>query len=168
MKYMHTILPYLLSTLISGAATAQDVKLHKGCDCPTIRLDDAYCASSVVFEGTALGNDTTYAQSGVKPVARDVIKHTSTRFQVTRSIKGESSETTTVHSAMDADDCGFHFIPGKHYLVFATFEDGALHTDRCDATRSMDGLTPVFRDSLSYVEAGHRWEGSVPLDGPCK
>ena len=47
MKYMHTILPYLLSTLISGAATAQDVKLHKGCDCPTIRLDDAYCASSV-------------------------------------------------------------------------------------------------------------------------
>lgn len=168
MKYVHTILPYLLSALISGAATAQDVELHEGCDCPTVRLDDAYCVSNVVFEGTALTNDTTYAQGGIKPVARDVLQHTSTRFLVTRSLKGETSGTATVLSAKGTDDCGFHFIPGKRYLVFATYEDGALHTDRCDATRSMEGLTAAFRDSLSYVEAGHRWEGSVPLDGPCK
>lgn len=168
MTYTNTVLPFFLFTLIIGTSNAQDVELHTGCDCPTIRLDDAYCVSNAVFEGTALSNDTTYASGDIKPVARDVVQHTSTRFQVTRSIKGGSSGTTIVRSAVGTDDCGFHFIPGKRYLVFATLEDGALLTDRCDATRSLEGVTAAFRDSLAFAEAGHRWEGSVPLDGPCK
>lgn len=166
MKQYHTPL-FFLFALFTGPLAAQGVELHRSCDCPTVRLDDAYCASSVVFEGTALLNDTIYADSDIKPVARDVIESIRTNFLVSKVIKGKLDKNAMVQSATRIDACGFHFRPGARYLVFASTDNGALRTDRCDATRPMDVITPAFRDSLAYVQAGNRWEGGTPVPVPC-
>jgi len=147
--------------------SAQNVELHLGCDCPTVRLDDAYCASIAVFEAMALGDDTVYTKGGIEPLAHDVIRSIPTSFLVSKVIKGTVAKNVIVHSATNVDDCGYHFRSGERYLIFATRENGMLVTDRCDATRPLSALTPGFHDSLAFVLAGNRWGGRTPVLLPC-
>lgn len=159
----------LISALVTtiGALSAQDVELHRGCDCPTVRLDDAYCAASHVFEATAVMNDTVHATTGIKPVARNVVRSVPTAFLVSKVIKGDVGQRVIVNSSSHLDDCGFNFLSGERYLVFATLENGALQTDRCTATRPLATVDKQFRDSLQYVMAGNRWKGGNAISVPC-
>lgn len=139
-----------------------------GCDCPTVRLDDALCYSDLVFEGTPVKMDTVFVRGGMKNSSDNTIDHVAVRFQVERVLKGSATMIVDVATASDHDACGFYFIPGQHYLVFSSQEDGMLKTDRCTPTRNLDTVTRGFTDSLSYVMSGHQWEGRVPLDTPCR
>ncbi len=138
------------------------------CDCPTVQLDDAFCRSDLVFEGIPVKMDTVFVRGGMKNSSDNTMDHVAVRFQVERVLKGSATMIVDVATTLDHDACGFYFIPGQHYLVFTSQENGMLKTDRCTPTRNLDTVTRRFTDSLSYVMSGHQWEGRVPMDVPCR
>jgi len=56
-------------------------------------------------------------------------------FQVVRSFKGPSGESIEIRTANNSAACGYGFEEGKSYLVYASEESGALHTNLCSRTR---------------------------------
>jgi hypothetical protein len=138
------------------------------CDCPLVRLDDAYCYSDIVFEGVAVKGDTTYVQGGMEHSDADPTDRVLVRFKVERVLKGEFPTLVTVIASAKGEHCGYNFIGGQRYVVFASVEDGVMTTDRCTPTRPMDTVTRGFADSLAYVMSGKQWEGRVPMDKPCR
>ncbi len=143
----------------------------EACDCPTVRLDDAYCYAEMVFEGVPVAMDTVFVQGGMKNSSGSVIDHVVVRFRVERLIKGPGTSMVgmvDVTSSEKNDNCVYLFVPGMKYLVFATLGRGMLVTDQCTPTRNMDTITRGFADSLDYVMEGHQWAGRVPLDKPCR
>ena len=154
--------------LISTTLTAQDREPLAGCDCPTVRLDDAYCASALVFEGVPLSTDTVFAVGDKLKYPNNTIDHVAILFRVDRALKGVVVENTVVSTSFLRDDCAFRFILGQPYLVFAQKDGDMMVTDRCKPTRSMDMVGRSFADSLEYVRSGHQWVGHMPMDKPCE
>lgn len=138
------------------------------CDCPLVRLDDAYCYSDLVFEGTPLKADTLYVQGDMRNSADSPIDRILVRFKVERVLKGTFTTMVMDIASADGGNCGFNFIPGQRYVVFATEDNGNMVTDRCTPSRAMDTVTRGFADSLAYVVSGKQWEGRVPVDKPCR
>lgn len=159
----------LVAAIISVAQIPPPGAIYpRECDCPVQRLDDSYCRAAMVFEGVALDGDTTIANGDIgKYDERDVIEVVHNKFRVSAVHKGEPLQHVTVITAHKDDPCGFNFISGEKYLVFAYKEDEGLATDRCTSTRNMDTITEELRDSLHFVMDGNRYEGGVPLDEPC-
>jgi hypothetical protein len=55
-------------------------------------------------------------------------------FLVGESFKGGNTRTRSIATATSSAACGYSFAPAKTYLVFATEQDGRLHTGLCSAT----------------------------------
>jgi hypothetical protein len=138
------------------------------CECPLLRLDDAFCHADLVFEGIPVAMDTAYVRGDMRNSSDNTIAHVAVRFQVQRVIKGNFPTMLVNVASVDRNACGFSFILGQRYLVFATHENGMVITDRCTPTRNMDTVTRGFADSLAYVMSGKQWEGRVPVDTPCR
>lgn len=153
--------------LFSAPLCSQDVEVPAGCDCPTVRLDDDFCASEAVFRGVALRSDTLWSLEATKRYDPDMMGRVATVFRVDRMMKGPDVKELTVLTGMRADDCAFHFVSGQGYLVFARREEDALVTQQCTHTRAVDTVTEGLLDSLEQVIAGWRWEGRVPVEKPC-
>lgn len=170
---MNTLRSYALALLCGGIGLiptetkAQDRTPLAGCDCPTVRLDDAYCASAFVFEGVPLSTDTVFAVDPTK-YPDNTIDHVAVLFKVDRTLKGVDAENAVVSTSFLKDDCAFRFILGQPYLVFAHKEGDLMLTDRCKPTRAMDTVSRSFADSLEFVRSGHRWVGKMPVDMPCQ
>lgn len=170
MKNLHATL--ILSMLITfslpfGARAQSDHPPGKGkCDCPLVRLDDAYRNATIVFEGVPLSVDTIMPSARVKIDGSDAIGRVMVRFAVDRRLKGEGEGPITVTTGLGKDVCAFAFLPSEHYIVFASVKDGVLQTDRCMPTRAFDTVSEGFRDSLEYVRSGHLWESGVPVEAP--
>ena len=158
--------PFFL--LSAPALQAQSFQPLANCECPAVRLDDAYCFSELVFEGTPSTTDTVYARSATGKYMQNSIDHVNSHFRVTHTWKGPGGGMAEVATFHKLDECGYRFIIGDHYLVFAHSLDGMMVTDRCTPTRAMDTIGPSFRDSLTYVSNGHRWPGPGPEDSPCR
>ncbi len=154
--------------LFSASLNAQDRAPLSGCDCPTVRLDDAYCASALVFEGIPISTDTVFTVGNEMEYPKKAIDHIAVLFKVDRSLKGLADESAVVSTSFLTDNCAFLFIPGQRYLVFAHRDGDLILTDRCTPTRAMDTVGRAFSDSLEYVRTGHQWPGHVPQDTPCQ
>src|SRR5690606_5077202 len=158
----------ITATLLAGSATAQEHVPLAGCDCPTVRLDDAYCAASLVFEGVPLTTDTVMAAESGPRYPKNPIAHVAVRFAVERTLKGTAFEHAVILTPDGSNDCMFRFIPGTRYLVFARMDGQQLVTDRCTPTRAMDTVGQTFLDSLEFVRAGNRWEAGEVVEVPCE
>ena len=156
-----------LFMLMGTVLSAQDLGSPAGCDCPTVRLDDDFCASSAVFQGVALRSDTMWSMEAPDRYDPNVGGRVSTVFHVERMLKGPQVKEVTVLTGMRADDCAFNFVTGQGYLVFARREGKVLNTHQCTHTRALDTVSESMLDSLSQVFAGKSWEGGVPVDSPC-
>ncbi len=137
------------------------------CDCPTVRVDDAYCAADLVFEGIPFKTDTLMPHELGTPDA-PTLGHVVIHFKTGPVLKGNVDGSVMILTTLGPEACTFRFLKGTNYLVFAHDEEGTLYTDRCSPTRAMDSISPSFLDSLEYVRSGKRWEGGVPLDIPCR
>lgn len=151
----------------NGRLMAQDAEVLVGCDCPIVRIDDAFCAATWVFEGVPLSSDTTFSTGDQLEYPRNTIDHVDVLFDVSRWLKGVARKKVIVSTSFERDECAFRFILGQEYLVFAHQEEGLIVTDRCDPTRESESIGRSFADSLEYVRSGHQWEGHVPLTIPC-
>ena len=77
-------------------------------------------------------------------VVADIIKAPDSRtlhviLQVKRYWKGASGGTVMVLTKRFSSACGFPFRRGQEYLVYATGENGDLHTGRCSRTTASPG-----------------------------
>jgi len=166
-RLLFLILVIAMFPSVQQGLLAQDNVLLLGCDCPLVRIDDAYCAATLVFEGIPLSTDTIFSVSNDLDPDVDPIDHVELLFDVQRWLKGTARKKVIISTSFERDECAFRFIIGKPYLVFASMEQELMVTDRCTPTRPMETLGRQFLDSLEYVRAGNRWEGHVPLDIPC-
>lgn len=151
-----------------GNLSAQNNAPLSGCDCPTVQLDDAYCASALVFEGVAISTDTVFSVGGAQQYPKNPIDHIAVLFRVDRSLKGLADKDAVISTSFKNDNCAFRFILGQPYLVFAHKNGDLMLTDRCTPTRSLDTVGRAFSDSLEYVRGGNHWEGHVPMSTPCQ
>lgn len=145
---------------------AQESNALLDCECPLVRIDDAYCAATWVFEGVPLSTDTIFSKGSGLP-EKDPIDHVDLLFRVERALKGSLAQQVIISTSFERDECAFRFILGTPYLVFARAEQELMVTDRCTPTRAMETIGRSFVDSLEYVRSGHQWEGHVPLNKPC-
>lgn len=162
---------YALSCVLLSMTTstfAQDRTPLAGCDCPAVRLDDAWCAASLVFEGVPISSDTIFTVGNELPYPRNPIDHENVLFKVVRTLKGETGPEVIISTARGRDNCSYRFIFGTHYMVFASKDGDLMVTDQCTPTRPMDVIGQSFKDSLEFVRSGHQWEGHVPLNLPCQ
>ena len=159
---------FSVPVLMPVCATAQNHTPLANCDCPTVRLDDAFCAASLIFEGVPISSDTVFAAATGTRYPKNPIAHVDVIFKVDRTLKGAATDSTVISSPFMANECTFRFIPGMPYLVFARKHEGLMVTDRCTPTRTMDTIGQGFTDSLEFVRSGHSWVGRLPMDKPCK
>lgn len=166
------IFPLMASLLAAFAVIsplhAQDRAPLSGCDCPTVQLDDAYCASAMVFEGVPISADTVFAVGNAQKYPKNPIDHIAVLFRVDRSLKGLADKGAVISTSFKDENCAFLFIMGQPYLVFAHKNGDLMLTDRCTPTRSLDTVGRAFSDSLEYVRSGNHWEGHVPMNTPCQ
>jgi len=92
------------------------------CSCAPQTVEQAKHAAAAIFEGRVTRIDDPDGQPKV-------------HFQVVRSFKGPSHESTDVHTANNSAACGYAFEQGQSYLVYASDEDGSLFTGLCSRTQ---------------------------------
>jgi hypothetical protein len=94
-----------------------------GCSCarPFPPPRAALQTSAAVFTGRVLW---------ISPKAQDQ----EVWFWVTGSWKGASSGIVRVSTSYDSAACGYHFVAGQNYLVYAYATSGRLYTNICTRT----------------------------------
>lgn len=98
------------------------------------------------------------------PTSRGTYHETGRRFQfrVLRSWKGVTEQTTVVRTGRGGGDCGFDFVLGRVYVVYAMRGrgDGAWWTDICTRTGQ---LTALSGDSAYFGRPWRDWVGGHRL-----
>ncbi len=111
------------------------------CSCIEIRnLTQVFNETDAIFLGSViqsevLGNPEEFDTNGLKTlVYRGGRKAT---FRVVKSWKGPQEEIIAVVTGEGGGDCGFDFIVGHSYLVYAHNINGELSTGICSRTRDV-------------------------------
>lgn len=110
------------------------VSVVHACSCVQATRAEQFDNANVVFLGT------------VENVSSDGWSQ-SVDFLVHETLKGDIDENVTVTTGMGGGDCGFDFMFGKPYVVYAYEEGGKLGTGICSGTYS-----PIDSYESSAVE----------------
>lgn len=97
-----------------------------------IPVCETFWRTSAVFAGEVL--DITPVPSTNEPqlpLGRLV------RFRVTQTFRGELPGEIEVRTGSGGGDCGYTFIKGTHYLVYAHLQSGRLGTGICSRTQPL-------------------------------
>ncbi len=86
-------------------------------------------------------------------------------FEVTNTWKGVDESQVIITTGQGGGDCGFRFIEGQEYLVYANESDmygaNSLTTIMCDRTNSLSAL----QDDLEVLGAGETPTEKADLSG---
>jgi hypothetical protein len=154
----------LLSLVLIVLALGSASEIY-ACSCVLPRpVCEAFGRSSAVFVGRVVGaaqQKTVKAEDGTK-TTYDVGE---IYFEVEEAFSGVKSRTrATIRSGTGGGDCGYWFIRGERYLVYANGDEkGNLYTNICSRTRPLvaaDEDLPFLR-SLPVEGAGVRLYGVV-------
>lgn len=146
---------------------AGSVRLAEACRCivsgPACQV---FWRTDAVFDGTVVSIDRL--PRDVEVGGRTIsINDKLVRFVARRSWKGVDAGPVEVVTGQGHGDCGFDFVVGERYLVFAHSQpsDGRLSASICSLTERFDPTddTAAFLDSLSKPSSGGRIFGSVEL-----
>lgn len=100
----------ILGTLLCSVATAY------ACDClPVASTVEAVRNSTYVFAGTILEK----RRFTVSDIAKDY-KEFEVKIRVMRYWKGEPGKVITIRPPAESSECGFDFVQGENYIVYAT------------------------------------------------
>lgn len=111
-------------------------------------------ASSSIFDATVEKQELAPGPISFASVstATKAGSHRVVSARVLHSYRGEAPRTVTVVTGWDEEDCGFDFVTGDDYLIYADKLDGAtLFTNRCTGTSHLappDQLCAFFAASL--------------------
>jgi hypothetical protein len=94
-------------------------------------------ANKVIFEGTVESQDIKTGPSA---------DYRAVSIRVRRSYRGKASGTVTMLTGVGGVDCGFDFVTGQEYLVYAERDkSGVLFTSICSGTSLLDHAGPALR-----------------------
>ena len=93
--------------------------------------------ADVVFGGTV-----TVIEPPITGLTFSSADPMSIRFSVDAVYKGDATRTYWVSSARSGASCGFEFLVGKRYMVFARMSGDRVETDLCSGTLQ-GGLDPA-------------------------
>jgi hypothetical protein len=97
----------------------------------------AYWEARAVFDGVV----TEVAESGVRRGGSESVRpfyYKLVRFKVQDWFRGPRRRAAQVLTAPRGDDCGYQFVPGRRYLVYAEEgTDGRLYASACTATKPL-------------------------------
>lgn len=128
----HTYLIALCLLLLAPSVAA-------ACSCgdPSVRPCAGYWKARVVFTGVVAG----VADSGVRRGGGESVRpfyYKLVRFRVQDWFRGPRGRAAQVLTAPRESDCGYRFVPGRSYLVYAEEgADGRLYTSVCNATKPL-------------------------------
>ena len=128
-------------------AASQDVE---ACSCaPPPDPEGAFQRADVVFEGEAVDIDTPHLALGWLILKHKAAEWLATSapsehdyasaekrvtFKVTRVWKGDVTGPIVISTGYGGGDCGFPFVPGERYLVYAYTSAGFFTTGICGRT----------------------------------
>ena len=100
--------------------------------------------ATAVFLGTVVRDSVVMVQASgdAYPMHRVVTLAVDARW------KGTAADTVHLATGMGGGDCGYGFMRGGRYLVFAYGEPARLSTGICTLTRPAPGVDSAFRASL--------------------
>lgn len=117
------------------------------CSCVTgAPLCETFWTTPLVFSGTVL-EIVPAAARNKEP--RTLRYGRVVRFKVTQTWRGEAAGTLDVRTGMGGGDCGFAFVTGQEYLVYAHGSPGAYSTGICSRTR----LVSRASEDLAYLKS---------------
>jgi hypothetical protein len=117
--------PLLIVTLLFAGAP----RPASGCSCIAAAKPEEARSVPVVFSGVVTAVDRPFA-IGI-PCTPSSTDSVFAAFTVDTVYKGDLPVTVTVRSAAGGASCGYDFVAGKHYTVFATFGGSSLETSAC-------------------------------------
>jgi hypothetical protein len=110
--------------------------------------DEALANSTAVFAGQVTEVAAPGDRGGPDPVV--------VTFAVSRGWKGADKPTIVVNTSGSSASCGFEFVQGQEYLVYATENEGHLQTGLCSRT----SLLASAANDLAVLG-----DGTVPAGG---
>ena len=106
------------------------------CSCaPQSAPEEALQQADVVFRGTAVRVENAAQDVGDLPRGRRVAFRTNVVW------KGPHEEEFVIRTGMGGGDCGFEFVVGTEYLVYATQTPEGYYTGLCTRTRDVTWLS---------------------------
>ena len=112
------------------------------CSCGVSTLCETYWQASAVFSGEVL--EIAPIKTSVPGYARPQTTRLRVRFRVDQWYRGKAAAETEVQTGVGAGDCGFKFVPGEKYLVFARNHEGRLATSICSPTKQLAGAAAIL------------------------
>ena len=103
---------------------------------------DALASATAVFSGRVAALAGTVDAGGSDPV--------QVTFAISKVWKGTDQPTIEVLTSASSASCGFEFVQGEEYLVYASESEGRLQTNLCSRT----ALLAMAGDDLAVLGAG--------------
>jgi Carboxypeptidase regulatory-like domain len=148
----------LFATLLFLPTTRTDVY---ACDCAGNRPPcEAYWEASAVFAGIVTNSSLISVKDGDQQYQQRLVS-----FAIEEAFRGPHETSAEVITGVWDGDCGFGFIRGERYLVYAYTnpQDNKLYTSICQRTRALSeagedlqyirGLSSAAQGALIYGEA---------------
>jgi hypothetical protein len=119
------------------------------CGAASVRPCAAYWDARAVFTGAV----TEVTESGVRHGGSESTRpfyYRLVRFKVEDSLRGAQGATVEVLTGRGGTDCGYGFVAGRRYLVYAQEgQDGRLYASVCTATKPLEEAD----GDLSFIRA---------------
>ena len=110
-----------------------------------IPLCETFWKTSAVFVGEVASITPTAPADPTQPSG--LFARRRVRFTVEKTYRGDVGREVEVFTGMGGGDCGFNFIRGRKYLVFAHAFEGRMTTGICSPTR----LLADADEALAYL-----------------
>jgi hypothetical protein len=124
-----TVARFLALTVFAGALSLGLGLRASACSCVPQTGAQQAARADVVFGGTV-----TVIEPPITGLTFSSMDAMSIRFSVDAVYKGDATRTYWVSSARSGASCGFEFLVGKRYMVFARVSGDRVETDLCSGT----------------------------------
>ena len=128
----HLLRRWSLAIVLVAGSFLVDPSAAFACSCMPQTKPQLADNASVIFTGTVTSVGAVYGWPAWACGPRSTAERATFGFDVETVFKGESSRSVTVTTAMSGASCGFEFVAGKRYTVFARSIDGRLETNLCN------------------------------------
>jgi len=123
------VLRFLAFAVFSGALSVGLGVRANACSCVQQTGAQQAARADVVFRGTV-----TVIEPPITGLVISSADPMSIRFAVEAVYKGDATRTYWVSTERSGASCGFDFLVGRQYTVFAGVREDRVHTDICSGT----------------------------------
>jgi hypothetical protein len=145
--------------LLAGSVLLTSASDAAACSCVGgLPLCETFWKTPVVFQGEVLDIQPIPDPS---PYGAQGRPWRSVRVRVERVYRGDVPDTVELRTGAGGGDCGYTFVQGRRYLVYARDYGRGLETGICDRTRPLDKAD----EDLKYLETAFQPSSSGRVFG---